>query len=52
VLAKDNKTDFKLNDLRLIRFKKIVYLLERIRKQFVKELHKALTLRHLRIKKT
>ena len=28
------------------------YLLESIRKPFVKELHKALTLRHLRIKKT
>jgi hypothetical protein len=31
-LVKDNKTDFKLNNLRLIRFKKIVYFLEFIRK--------------------
>jgi len=51
-LAKDNTTDFKLDDLGLIQFKGIVYLLEQIRKQFVKELHKAPTSGHLRIKKT
>jgi len=37
-LVKDNKTDFKLNSLRLIQFKGIVYLLKQIRKQFVKKL--------------
>jgi hypothetical protein len=30
----------------------VVYLLERIRKEFTKELYKELTTRHLRIKKT
>jgi hypothetical protein len=51
-LVEDNTTDFKLDSLGLIRFKGMVYLLERIRKQFVKELHKALTSRHLGIEKT
>jgi hypothetical protein len=51
-LAEDNTTNFKLDSLGLIQFKGIVYLLERIRKQFVKELHKALTSRHLGIEKT
>ena len=51
-LVKDNKINFKLNSLRLIRFKRIVYFLEQIRKQFVKELYKTLMLRHLKIKKT
>ena len=43
---------FTLNKTRLIRFKKIVYFLKSIKKLFVKKLYKALTLRHLRIKKT
>jgi len=51
-LAEDNITNFKLDGLGLIRFKGMVYLLERIRKQFVKELYKAPTTGHLRIKKT
>jgi hypothetical protein len=41
-----------LNKARLIRFKRIVYLLKQIRKEFIKELYKELTTRHLRIKKT
>jgi len=51
-LVNSNTTDFKLDDSGLIRFKGMVYLLERIKKQFVKELHKAPTLGHLGIKKT
>jgi glutamate racemase len=43
---------FVLNKTRLIRYKRIVYLLEQIRKEFTKELYKELTTRHLRIKKT
>jgi hypothetical protein len=43
---------FMLNKTRLIRYKGVVYLLERIRKEFTKELYKELTTRHLRIKKT
>jgi hypothetical protein len=41
-----------LNKTRLIRFRGMVYLLERIRKEFTKELHKEPTTRHLGIKKT
>jgi glutamate racemase len=41
-----------LNKIRLIRFKRIVYLLEQIRKEFTKELYKELITKHLRIKKT
>ena len=51
-LAEDNTTDFKPDDSGLIRFKGMVYLLERIRKQFVKELHEAPTSGHLGIEKT
>jgi hypothetical protein len=36
----------------LIRFKGIVYLLKKLRKEFVKEIHKELLVRHLRINKT
>jgi hypothetical protein len=36
----------------LIRFKEIVYLLEKLRKEFVKEIYKELLVRHLRINKT
>jgi hypothetical protein len=41
-----------LNKTRLIRFRKIVYLLERLRKEFVKEIYKEPLVRHLRINKT
>jgi Integrase zinc binding domain len=41
-----------LNETRLIRFKRIVYLLEKLRKEFVKEIHKELLVRHLGINKT
>jgi hypothetical protein len=43
---------FMLNKTGLIRYKGVVYLLEQIRKKFTKELHKELTTRYLRIKKT
>jgi glutamate racemase len=43
---------FVLNKTRLIRYKEVVYLLEQIRRKFTKELHKELTTRHLKIKKT
>ena len=43
---------FTLNKERLIKFKKVVYFLELIRKQFTKELYKELTIRYLRINKT
>ena len=43
---------FTLNKTRLIRFKGIVYLLELVKKTFVKKLYKVLILGHLRIKKT
>jgi pyruvate formate-lyase activating enzyme-like uncharacterized protein len=43
---------FMLNKTRLIKYKRVVYLLEQIRKEFTKELHKELTTRHLKIKKT
>jgi hypothetical protein len=41
-----------LNKTRLIRFRKIVYLLERLRKEFVKEIYKEPLVRHLGIDKT
>jgi glutamate racemase len=41
-----------LNKTRLIRFKRIVYFLKQIRKEFTKELYKELITRHLKIKKT
>jgi hypothetical protein len=50
--ANKGKLIFVLNKTRLIKYKKIVYLLEQIRKEFTKELHKKLTTRYLRIKKT
>jgi hypothetical protein len=34
------KPEFVLDKTRLIRFKRIVYLLEKIRKEFVKEIYK------------
>jgi hypothetical protein len=43
---------FVLNKTRLIKYKKVVYFLEQIRKEFTKELYKKLTTRYLRIKKT
>jgi hypothetical protein len=43
---------FALNKTRLIRYKGVVYFLKQIRKEFTKKLHKELTTRHLRIKKT
>jgi hypothetical protein len=46
------KPEFVLDKTRLIRFKRIVYLLEKIRKEFVKEIYKELLVRHLRIDKT
>jgi hypothetical protein len=51
---KENKEKLKfvLNETRLIRFKRGVYLLKRIRKEFVKEIYKKPTVRHLRINKT
>jgi hypothetical protein len=41
-----------LNKTRLIKYKEVVYLLERIRKEFTKELYKELITRYFRIKKT
>jgi hypothetical protein len=43
---------FVLNKTKLIRYKGVVYLLEQIKKEFTKKLHKELTTRHFRIKKT
>jgi glutamate racemase len=43
---------FALDKTRLIRYKGVVYFLERIRKEFTKKLYKELTTRHLRVKKT
>jgi hypothetical protein len=40
------------NKERTIRFKKIVYLLEKIRREFTKELHKELTTSYFKINKT
>jgi Integrase zinc binding domain len=41
-----------LNKTRLIRFKKVVYFLKKVKKEFVKEIYKELLVRHLRINKT
>jgi glutamate racemase len=41
-----------LNKTRLIRFREMVYLLEKLRKEFVKKIYKELLVRHLRINKT
>jgi hypothetical protein len=41
-----------LNKTRLIRFRRIVYLFKKLRKEFVKEIHKELLVRHLGINKT
>jgi hypothetical protein len=46
------KLKFVLDKTRLIRFKRVVYLLEKVRKEFVKEIYKELLVRHLRINKT
>jgi hypothetical protein len=46
------KPEFVLNETRLIRFKKVVYLSKKVKKEFVKEIHKELLVRHLRIDKT
>jgi glutamate racemase len=43
---------FALNKTGLIRYKRVVYFLEQIKREFTKELHKELTIRYLRIKKT
>jgi hypothetical protein len=43
---------FTLNKTSLIRFKRMIYFLEQIRKELTKELYKELTTRHLRVKKT
>jgi hypothetical protein len=51
---KENKRrpKFMLNKTRLIRFKGMVYLLEKLRKEFVKGIYKELLVRHLGIDKT
>jgi hypothetical protein len=41
-----------LNETGLIRFKGVVYLPKKVRKEFVKEIYKEPTVRHLRINKT
>jgi glutamate racemase len=41
-----------LNKTRLIKYKRVVYLLKQIKKEFTKKLYKELTTRHLSIKKT
>jgi hypothetical protein len=43
---------FKVDDTKLIRFKRVVYLLKAVRKPLVKELYKELLEGHFRIKKT
>jgi hypothetical protein len=50
--ANKGKLMFVLDETGLIRYKGVVYLLEQIRKEFTKELHKELITGHLRIKKT
>jgi hypothetical protein len=47
-----HKDSFFLNKNGLIRFRRMVYLLEKIRKEFTKELYKELTTRHLKNEKT
>jgi Integrase zinc binding domain len=46
------KPKFVLDKTGLIRFREIVYLLKKLRKEFVKEIHKELLVRHLGIDKT
>jgi Integrase zinc binding domain len=46
------KPEFVLDKTRLIRFKGIVYLLKKLRKEFTKEIYKKLLVSHLRIDKT
>jgi Integrase zinc binding domain len=46
------KLEFVLNETRLIRFRRVVYFLKRVKKEFVKEIYKELLVRHLRIDKT
>jgi hypothetical protein len=46
------KESFFLNKNRLIRFKRMVYFLKKIRKEFTKKLYKELTTRHFRNEKT
>jgi hypothetical protein len=41
-----------LNETGLIRFKKVVYFFKRIKKEFIKEIHKEPLVRYLRINKT
>jgi hypothetical protein len=50
--ANKSKLMFVLNKTRLIRYKRVVYFLEQIRKEFTKELYKELTTKHFKIKKT
>jgi hypothetical protein len=47
-LIGENET-FYPNDYRIIRFQGVIYLLEKIRKEFTKEIHKAPTSRHIGI---
>jgi hypothetical protein len=51
-LATLYRDSFSLNKSGLIRFKGMVYFLEKIRKEFIKELYKELTTRHFRNEKT
>jgi hypothetical protein len=46
------KLEFVLNETRLIRFKGVVYFLEKIKKEFVKGIYKEPLVKHLRINKT
>jgi hypothetical protein len=48
----DKRLGFVLNKTRLIKFKGIVYLLKRVKKEFVKEIYKELLVKHLGIDKT
>jgi hypothetical protein len=43
---------FLLDETGLIRFKEVVYLLKKVKKEFVKEIHKEPLVRHLGINKT
>jgi hypothetical protein len=46
------KLGFALDKTRLIQFKRVVYLPKKVKKEFVKEIHKELIVKHLRINKT
>jgi Integrase zinc binding domain len=46
------KPKFILDETGLIRFKGVVYLLEKVKKEFVKEIYKELLVRHFGINKT